>query len=81
MYKLAVALRTEGVDRNRHWFRSPLPSGVALRTEGVDRNCDIGIPAAFAVYVALRTEGVDRNEYSARVSDEFMRRPPHGGRG
>ena len=60
--RAAVALLTEGVDRNK------LPSvlyadviQVALLTEGVDRNI-IQIGHMVPPRVALLTEGVDRNK-------------------
>ena len=38
LYTFAVALRTEGVDRNIHDRDAIGYTPVALRTEGVDRN-------------------------------------------
>ena len=58
---LAVALLTEGVDRNFRWVVHWLRPRVALLTEGVDRNVVSKLSARLPLAVALLTEGVDRN--------------------
>ena len=77
----AVALLTEGVDRNtKHYFRQQMQK-VALLTEGVDRNMPLVTVTPRSPAVALLTEGVDRNVLCSFGSVAFYRRPPHGGRG
>ena len=57
----AVALPTEGVDRNKSRFQpGEWSPRVALPTEGVDRNFDTELTVDLTD-VALPTEGVDRN--------------------
>ena len=61
----AVALREEGVDRNKIYGSTGASRPtVALREEGVDRNV---VPQQFRrpLDVALREEGVDRNSVMA----------------
>ena len=81
MSLLLVALRTEGVDRNKFTVPNSALVNVALRTEGVDRNEILG--NAMSVFnVALRTEGVDRNLlWRLWMLPVESRRPPYGGRG
>ena len=76
----AVALRTEGVDRNKILCHSTQCKIVALRTEGVDRNQAQPMFMSEDM-VALRTEGVDRNIQTKLNWQELSCRPPHGGRG
>ena len=70
----SVALREEGVDRNRAavkgWFRSL----VALREEGVDRNAG-GLAPGGKCPVALREEGVDRNRLVDNKTAELAESP------
>ena len=82
LYTFAVALRTEGVDRNQQ-TGVQLVDGVivALRTEGVDRNFYCCSCLTAWSMVALRTEGVDRNYLRLTVDCNQISRPPHGGRG
>ena len=44
-----VALRTEGVDRNKKSIKDKITIQVALRTEGVDRNITIIIKFSKAI--------------------------------
>ena len=63
----AVALPTEGVDRNNTMLDPSIAVSVALPTEGVDRNCT-ALPGGYCPDVALPTEGVDRNRSLKSVS-------------
>ena len=57
----AVALLTEGVDRNATSTARIIWQLVALLTEGVDRNSQPLLCLVCRIWVALLTEGVDRN--------------------
>ena len=76
----AVALPTEGVDRNPVLVAAFAAKDVALPTEGVDRNLMPPGRREMAD-VALPTEGVDRNAFAVINDTSDMSRPPHGGRG
>ena len=78
----AVALLTEGVDRNRMLGGYAKGGVVALLTEGVDRNFKENcIHKLYGTRVALLTEGVDRNTVKVLGVTLIAGRPPHGGRG
>ena len=80
--RFAVALLTEGVDRNRHHpGRYRILQRVALLTEGVDRN--ILVTFLFFHFFASPSSRRAWIEIAAKklLDGGDQRRPPHGGRG
>ena len=77
----AVALLTEGVDRNFLELQgdADVAGSPSSRRAWIEMD-DVARQEALRK-VALLTEGVDRNAQVTVTPDDFGRRPPHGGRG
>ena len=77
-----VALRTEGVDRNKaETPAEPMLFQVALRTEGVDRNEDVLCRVKHGVESPSARRAWIEMHIGPRPCNGCKRRPPHGGRG
>ena len=78
----AVALLAEGVDRNHEYLLQSGADGVvALLAEGVDRNSiSAGIASTRLLSPSSRRAWIEMDQVWDDL-DNFLRRPPRGGRG
>ena len=77
---MIVVLLAEDVDRNLEDQRVYKAKLVVLLAEDVDRNCTTWSRVEYKLVVLL-AEDVDRNYVTGLTSEQWLGRPPRGGRG